>query len=97
MASRIYCSNLAGELEKWSEKLHRLSGDLERIPSIDKYRVLPQIEQLHIIMTELDDRLCELVDSCEIIDEAGGGREVYGGLDLGGMAGDEKFDYEVGG
>ena len=96
MASRIYCSNVAEELESWSARLHKLSGDIDRIPSIDKYRLLPQIEQLHIIMTEMDDRLCELVDACEILETGAGGKEV-GGPDFTQASGKEKFDYEVGG
>lgn len=100
MASRNYCSNVAEELERWSEKLHSLSDEIDRIPSIDKYRMLPQIEQLHILMTELDDRLCDLMNSCATV-ETGGGKEVRGGLGpVGkrtGPVGNEKFDYEVGG
>jgi len=68
MASRNYCSNVAGELEIWSEKLHKLSSEIERIPSINKYKLQPQIDALHIIMTELDDRLCDLVDSCQSVE-----------------------------
>ncbi|MDW7771649.1 MAG: hypothetical protein SCH71_02050 [Desulfobulbaceae bacterium] len=68
MASRDYCSNVAGELEVWSEKLHDLSREIERIPSIDKYKLQPQIEALHIILTELDDRLCDIMHSCESVE-----------------------------
>jgi len=96
MASKAYCSSMAVELAKWSEKLHRLSSDIDRIPSIDKYRLLPQIEQLHIIMTELDDRMGDLVGSCETV-ESGSDRKVVGGMGMTGVSGDEKFDYEVGG
>lgn len=96
MASRVYCSSVATELENWSEKLHKLSSEIERIPSLDKYRLLPQIEELHIIMTEMDDRLCELLDSCATI-ETGGGREVFAGMREPGLSSGEKFDYEVGG
>ena len=96
MASGIYCSNVAEELESWSEKLHKLSGDIANIPSIDKYRLLPQIEQLHIIMTEMDDRLCELVNACAVVGTGSSEKEV-GGPDMTPASGKEKFDYEVGG
>ena len=97
MASRAYCSSMANELGRWSERLHRLSSDIERIPSIDKYRLLPQIEQLHIILAELDDRVGDLLDSCATIEASGGGLKVAGGLEMGVMTGAEKFDYGVGG
>ena len=100
MASRDYCANVAEELERWSERLHSLSDEIDRIPSIDKYRMLPQIEQLHILMTELDDRLCDLVDSCPTV-TTGRDLEGRGGLATVGKrtgpVGNEKFDYEVGG
>lgn len=73
MATRYYCSNVAGELEGLSEKLHNLSERFDRVPSIDKFKLQPHIDELHIIMTELDDRLCELVTSCssvEMLDES---------------------------
>lgn len=102
MASQFYCSNVAGELEFWSRKLHSLSSEIERIPSIDKYKLQPQIDQLHIIMTELDDRLCELVTSCDsaegfdssvdsVEDRKSGFKE-----DLS-LSKNELFDYDFGG
>jgi len=60
---------MAAELGVWSDKLHKLSSEIERIPSIDKYKLQPQIEGLHIIITELDDRLCEMFESCETVSE----------------------------
>jgi len=68
MATLDYCSSVSSELEQWSEKLHKLSSDIDRIPSINKFRLLPQIEELHIIMTELDDRLCDLMHACPTVE-----------------------------
>ncbi len=100
MASRDYCSSVSSELEQWSEKLHKLSSDIDRIPSINKYRLLPQIEELHIIMTELDDRLCDLMNACPTTERLDTTEDV-------GMKGpgvpdytktkNEVFDYDFGG
>ena len=68
MASRNYCVNVGEELEVWSNKLHELSGKIDRMASIDKYRLLPQIEELHIVMTEMDDRLCEVMTACPTVE-----------------------------
>lgn len=68
MAKREYCSNLAEELEYWSTRLHELSNKFDRVGSIDKYKVLPHIEELHILMTEVDDRLCEMMTSCSSVE-----------------------------
>lgn len=100
MASRDYCAGVAEELEGWSGRLHDLSDEIGRIPSLDKYKLLPQIEQLHIIMTELDDRLCDLMNSCAVV-EGGGISERRPSRPMvtreTGLTGGEKFDYEVGG
>jgi hypothetical protein len=100
MASRDYCSSVSAELEEWSEKLHKLSSDIDRIPSVNKYRLLPQIEELHIIMTELDDRLCDLMTACPTVDRLDTVEVVP---DRGALATDfttsknEPFDYDFGG
>ena len=100
MASRDYCSSVGAELEQWSEKLHKLSNEIDHIPSISKYRLLPQIEELHIIMTELDDRLCDLMVACPTTDrldtmEVTRGRGVLG-TDFN-TSKNESFDYDYGG
>lgn len=77
MATRNYCTNVAGELEVLSEKLHNLSDKLEKVPSIDKYKLQPHIDELHIITTELDDRLCEMVTSCETTEVLDGSEHVF--------------------
>lgn len=69
MATGKYCSDIATELEIWSGKLHKLSNEIDRIPSLDKYKLLSQIEGLHIVMTELDDRVHEMMYSCENVSE----------------------------
>jgi hypothetical protein len=69
MASRIYCSDVALELKCLSEKLHKLSFEIDRVPSIDKYKLTPQIQGLRIIMTELDDHLCDLMSACDTVEE----------------------------
>ena len=100
MASREYCSNVSLELEKWSEKLHKLSGEIDRISTGDKYRLLSQIEGLHMIMAELDDRLCSLMQSCpttEVEDVVGGaGAGAFGDPEFNWKI-REQFDYDFGG
>ena len=67
MASKVYCSSMAEELEFWSSRLHELSRKIDSAPSIDKYRLLPHIEELHILMTEMDDRLCDMMNACPTV------------------------------
>jgi hypothetical protein len=100
MANRTYCSNIAEELESWSARLHALSDKIDAIQTGDKQRLLPQIEGLHIIMTELDDRLCAMMESCELVENMGqvereGGVKSYGTTKVSNR--NETFDYEIGG
>ncbi|MCB2183277.1 MAG: hypothetical protein KQH63_14685 [Desulfobulbaceae bacterium] len=100
MASRIYCSSVALELKALSEKLHKLSDGIDHIPSIDKYKLTPQIQDLHIIMTELDDRISSLMNECHIV-EGPYEQEVIGSSFTRSRkqekSGNEFFDYDFGG
>lgn len=98
MATREYCSSMAEELAVWSEKLHKLSSEIDRIPSIDKHRLFPQIEGMHILMTELDDRLCDLMMACPTVADRRDETRPWKGMafQVGKNSG-EQFDYEIGG
>jgi len=100
MASLNYCSDVAVELKFLSGKLHKLSSEINRIPSIDKYKVFPQIQDLHIIMTELDDRIGDLMNACHTVE--GPYEQEVRGPTLSKDAkspenADELFDYDFGG
>ncbi|OGQ95666.1 MAG: hypothetical protein A2521_17380 [Deltaproteobacteria bacterium RIFOXYD12_FULL_57_12] len=95
MATREFCANVSEELEIWSNKLHELSGRIDRVPSIDKFRLQPYIEELHIIITELDDRLCEMVPACPTV-EGQAERMSAPRVQLGDHR-TERFDYDFGG
>jgi hypothetical protein len=99
MATKYYCSNVAGELELWSRRLHKLSSEIDGIASIDKYKLQPQIDQLHIIMTELDDRLCDLVNACDSVESFDSLEEkkLVGGKRDTSLSKNELFDYDFGG
>jgi len=101
MATRAYCEHVGPELKVWSHKLHALSEKIDKIPSVDKQKLFPQIEELHMIMTELDDRLNEMTTSCSIADESPetGGEDRYPSSSAGAGAKEKetKFDYDFGG
>ncbi len=99
MASKYYCSNVAGELEHWSQRLHKLSSEKDGNASINKYKLQPQIDEFHIIMPELDDRLCDLVNACDSVEGfdsmEGKKREVV--KQNMSLSTNELFDYDFGG
>jgi hypothetical protein len=69
MASRDYCEKVSEELEIWSDKLHELSSKIDRLSTGEKERMFSQIEGLHILMTEMDDRLCQMLESCPLVED----------------------------
>jgi hypothetical protein len=68
MASRDYCADASMELKCVLDKLQKLSSKIEHVPSIDKYKLLPEIQELNIIITELNDRIREMDTSCSTVE-----------------------------
>ena len=64
MKSLDICCDMDRELSSWRNRLHEVSEKFDQEPSINKYKVQPQIEGIHILQTELDDRLDELRREC---------------------------------
>jgi len=64
MNTREFCSNLDKELTGWRQRLLEVSQKFDDIPSIDKYRLTTQIEGLHILLTEMEDRINFLKTTC---------------------------------
>ena len=64
MKSLDYCCEMDKELSSWRNRLHEVSEKFDSEPSINKYKLQPQIEGIHILETELDDRLSELRQEC---------------------------------
>jgi len=69
MANKYDCSNVTTEMIVFSQKLHKLSSELEKILSSDKYKSQPKSNELHVFLTELDDRITDLVSSCPSTEE----------------------------
>ena len=59
-----YCKNLDIELTGWKAKLYNVMRQMDKLPTGDKQRMYEKVNGLHIIMTELDDRLDNLRTSC---------------------------------
>ena len=64
MKNLDFCCELDSELSSWRNKLHEVSEKFDHERSINKYKVQPHIEGIHILQAELDDRLDELRREC---------------------------------
>lgn len=64
MEVRDYCNNVGMELTMWKAKLYDVINKMDRLPTGQKENMYENINGLHILMTELDDRLDELRTRC---------------------------------
>ena len=59
-----YCKGVESELTAWKAKFYDLSRKLDNLGSAEKEKVLPNIEDLHIVLAEMEDRIGELKHEC---------------------------------
>ena len=64
MELETYCENLAAELNAWKSKVNAVVRKLDETPSGEKENVVPEINELHMIIEELDDRVNKLRTEC---------------------------------
>jgi hypothetical protein len=64
MDVKDYCKNVDMELTAWKAKLYNIMRQMDDLPTSDKQRMYEKVNGLHIIMTELDDRIDQLRTSC---------------------------------
>ncbi len=100
MDVKDYCKNVEMELTAWKAKLYTVMRQMDKLPTGDKQRMYEKVNGLHIIMTELDDRLDSLRTACPT--EWSPERQKIKGkiADLGDRYEDATqalFDYEIGG
>lgn len=101
MEAKDYCRSMEMELNNWKAKLYDIIRKFDRLPTGEKERAYEDVNDLHILMTEMEDRLDNLRKSCpkgwkpadekEFRGKLGALEEQYKKI-----AG-EKFDYEFGG
>ncbi|MBW1695417.1 MAG: hypothetical protein JRH18_07100 [Deltaproteobacteria bacterium] len=59
-----YCKGMEMELTAWKAKLYDLTRKVDRLSSAEKQRMLSNVEDLHILLTELEDRIENLRNEC---------------------------------
>lgn len=64
MDAKDYCDKLTVELTAWKAKLYDVVRKLDKISTGDKEKVVPEVNELHIIMEELDERIEKLKKEC---------------------------------
>ena len=64
MNTQEYCTNVEHELADWREKLGAIDHHIEGLSCGAKEKMLGNIEELHMVMAEIDDRITALKTSC---------------------------------
>ena len=64
MEVKDYCKNVEMELNNYKARLYDVLRKIDDLPTGDKQKMQPDIEGLHILMTELDERLEKLRTEC---------------------------------
>ncbi len=64
MDIKDYCDNMTTELTAWKAKVYDVVRKLDKISTGDKEKVVPEVNELHIILEELGDRIEKLKKEC---------------------------------
>ena len=59
-----YCKGLETEMTAWKAKLYDVMRKVDKLGSADKEKVLPNIEDLHMLLEEMSDRVQNLKTEC---------------------------------
>jgi predicted nuclease with TOPRIM domain len=60
-----YCENVNKELTEWKAKVEDIVRKLDKMPSGgDREKHLPQVNELHALIDEIDDRITRLKREC---------------------------------
>ncbi len=64
MKARNCCKTMQAELTAWKANVYDIVRKMEELPGGEKDKVLPNIEDLHILIAEMDDRIEDIRDNC---------------------------------
>jgi len=59
-----YCKGMEMELTAWKAKLYDLTRKLDSLGSAEKEKILPNVEDLNMFVTEMTDRIEKLKTEC---------------------------------
>ena len=59
-----YCKGLENEMTAWKAKLYDVMRKVDKLGSAEKEKVLPNIEDLHMFLEEMTDRVETLKTEC---------------------------------
>ncbi|MDR3567418.1 MAG: hypothetical protein P4L43_05250 [Syntrophobacteraceae bacterium] len=64
MDVQSYCDTLNIELTGWKAKIYDVVRQLDKVSSGDKQKVVPMVNELHMFIEEITDRIDRLEKEC---------------------------------
>ena len=64
MKARNCCKTMQAELTAWKANVYDIARKMEELPGGEREKILPNIEDLHMLITEMDDRIEQIRDKC---------------------------------
>lgn len=95
-----YCRNIDMELSQWKKELSHIVSKFDSMPTSTKEKVYEEVNELHIIITELGDRIERLRTECSIAwqpETDGSTPTIAGSSKRFNDKTDVHFDYDFGG
>ncbi len=64
MKARNCCKTMEAELTAWKANVYDIVRHMEALPDNEKEKVFANIEDLHILIAEMDERIEEIRNNC---------------------------------
>ena len=58
------CKTMEAELAAWKANVYDIVRNIEKLPGGEREKVLPNIEDFHILIAEMDDRIDQIRENC---------------------------------
>lgn len=65
MLAKNCCKTMEAELTAWKANVYDIVRNMERLPGGEREKILPNIEDLHILIAEMDARVDEIREKCK--------------------------------
>ena len=64
MDVKDYCKSMENEMTTWKAKLYDVMRNFDKLGTSEREKILPNIEDLHIYLEEMTDRVDKLKHEC---------------------------------
>jgi hypothetical protein len=64
MKVQDYCKSVSSELNGWKAKMYDVVRKLDKMPTGEKEKLVPTVNELHMIIEGINDRIYNLEKSC---------------------------------